>query len=541
MSSTLEARERQSLTEPAVLPRGRLVAIMGGLMLALLLAALDQTVVGTAMPRIIADLHGFDRYAWVVTSYMVASTSVVPIVGKLSDLYGRRPFFLGGIGLFLLASALCGASGDMTQLILFRGLQGIGAGVSMAMAMTVVGDLFPPIRRGRIQGLFASVWGLASVVGPPVGGYLTDQLSWRWVFYVNLPVGLVALAVLFFTAPSIGPRLRPTSIDYPGAAMLLLWVIPLLLALSWGGTQFAWESPQVLALLSLAVVGLVAFAACELRAPEPILPPALLANRTVLVVIVMAMLAHAGMFGVIFFNPLFVQGVIGATATESGAVLVPLMAGVIVASMVSGQMVSRTGRYRVLAIGGSAVIFLGILLQAMMDSRTGYSVVVRNMVVVGVGIGTLMPVLSVAAQNAVPASMLGVATSASQFFRSIGGTLGVAVFGSVLVSRFRPSVQAALPPEIAAGLPVDRLAGLDNPQALFSGQAGTALRENMVQAGLSAQGADVLLDAVRQGLATSLHEVFLLGVLVVGLGLLVSLLLPELSLRRGRSRLEDSQ
>jgi EmrB/QacA subfamily drug resistance transporter len=514
------------------LPRARVFATMAGALLTLLLAALDQTIVGTAMPRIIAELQGFERYAWVATAYMVASTAVVPIVGKLSDLYGRRPFFLGGVVAFLAASALCGASADMTQLIVFRGLQGIGAGMIMAMTLTVIGDLFPPAQRGRIQGLFAAVWGVSSVIGPPIGGYLTDSLSWRWVFYVNLPVGLIALAVLFLTFPTIAANRTNRSIDCAGAATLLLWVIPLLLALSWGGTTYAWGSPQVLGMLGLAVVGVAAFLLAELRAAEPILPLTLFRHRAVVIPILMAMTMSAGMFGAILFMPLFVQAVIGASATESGAVLVPMTVGLVVASVASGQVVSRIGRYRLISIMGFAITTIGMLLLTRLSAGSGYVEVMLAVLVIGAGLGTVMPIVSVAVQNAVPRAMLGVATAASTFFRSISGTLSAAIFGSLLVNRFNPAFHEALPSNVAAAIPPEELAVVGNPQALLNPETGAALHDIAARSGAGAQVvSEALLAAIRQALAVSLHDVFMVAALVVGVGLVIALFLPELPLR----------
>ncbi len=515
------------------LPRAQVIATMAALMLTLLLAALDQMIVGTAMPRIIAELQGFERYAWVATAYMVASTAVVPIVGKLSDLYGRRLFLIGGVLSFLVASVLCGASANMVQLILFRGFQGLGAGVMMAMTFTVVGDLFPPARRGRVQGLFGSVWGLASVIGPPVGGLLTDRASWRWVFYVNVPLGLVALAALLFLFPKIVPALQRRQIDYLGAITLLCWVVPLLLALSWGGVQYPWTSAPIVGLLIVTVLGLSAFVYAERRAAEPILPPNLLKNRTVVVTLTMSALMGVGMFSVILFTPLWVQGVIGASATESGTVLLPMTIGIVVANLLSGQIMSRTGRYKLLALGGFVMIVAGAALLTTMDALTSYSTVVMYMIVVGVGLGTEMPILAVVVQSSVPRTMLGVASSSLQFFRSIGATLGIAVLGSVLVGRFSALFLSTLPADLVAAISPGKLATLGNPQTLLNPESGASLRDAVAQAGGNTGGADVILGAIRQALAVSLHDVYAATAAVVLIGLLVTFFLPEIPLEQG--------
>ena len=515
------------------LPRATVIGTVAALMLTLLLAALDQTIVGTAMPRIIADLRGFERYAWVATSYMVASTAVVPIVGKLSDLYGRRPFVIGGVVIFMAASVLCGASADMLQLVLFRGLQGVGAGVMMAMCFTVVGDLFPPARRGRVQGLFGSVWGLASVVGPPVGGYLTDNFSWRWVFYVNIPLGFVALGTLLVLFPKIAPPARKISIDFLGAITLLVWVVPLLVALSWGGIQYPWKSVPIVGLGIVVVIGLAAFVYAERRAAEPILPPSLFHNRTVVTTLVMGGLMGAGMFSVILFSPLWVQGVMGASATESGTVLVPMTIGIVSANIISGQIMSRTGRYKALALFGYALIVGGMALLATMDVQTSYGAMSAYMVVVGFGLGTLMPILTVVVQTSVPRTMLGVASGSQQFFRSIGATLGVAMLGSVLVNRFGGYFIQLLPPDLATAIPADRLATLGNPQSLLNPETGASLRDAVAQSGLGASAADTVMATIRQALGVSLHEVFILTTIVVLVGLVVTVFLPEVPLEQG--------
>ena len=434
--------------------------------------------------------------------------------------------------IFLAASVLCGASADMLQLVIFRGFQGLGGGVMMAMCFTVVGDLFPPAKRGRVQGLFSSVWGFASIVGPPVGGYLTDQLSWRWVFYVNIPLGLIALAVLVFLFPKLAPVAHRRSIDYLGAGTLVLWVVPLLLALSWGGVQYPWTSPPILGMLTVTVVGLWGFVWAERRAAEPILPPSLFHNRAVLVTLAMGTIMGAGMFGVILFIPLWVQGVVGATATESGTILVPMTIGIITANVVAGNLISHTGRYKLPAICGFAVIVAGMVLLTTMDATTPYLWVAVYTTVVGLGLGTLMPILAVVAQSSVPRTMLGVASAAVQFFRSIGATLGIAVMGSLLVNRFAAAFRAALPSEIAASLPPERLASLGNPQALLNPETGATLRDAVAQAGAGASASDVLLEAIRQALALSLHDVFLLGATVVVVGFVLTFLLPEIPLEQ---------
>src|SRR5438105_1765886 len=408
------------------LPRRDLVLTVGGLMLGLLLAALDQTIVGTAMPRIVAELRGFEHYAWVTTAYLLTSTAVVPISGKLSDMYGRKFFLLGSSIMFVLSSALCGLSQDMTQLIVFRGLQGIAGGVLTSTVFTVISQIFPPAERGRIQGVFSGIFGLASIIGPLLGGYLTDNLSWRWVFYVNLPVGVIAIAVLWLSFPNIRPVLRERRIDFLGAGTLVAGVVPLLLALSWGGNDYPWASPTILGLFGIAAIMLVVFGIVERRAAEPIIPLSLFGNRIVSVSVLALMLMAIGMFGTILFIPLFIQGVIGTSATQSGTVMMPMMMVMVTSSILGGQNISRTGRYKLIGLFGMTVMALGLFLLSGMGPNTDYLTVVRNMIIIGIGLGPTMPVFTLAAQNAVKMSQLGVVTSMTQFSRSIGSTLGVA-------------------------------------------------------------------------------------------------------------------
>jgi EmrB/QacA subfamily drug resistance transporter len=515
------------------LPRRDLILTVIGLMLGLLLAALDQTIVGTAMPRIVSELHGFEHYAWVTTAYLLTSTAVVPISGKLSDMYGRKIFLIGSAAGFVLASALCGLAQDMTQLIVFRGLQGLAGGVLTSSVFTTVSQIFPPAERGRIQGVFSGIFGLASIVGPLLGGYLTDNLTWRWVFYVNLPVGLVALTVLWFSFPNIRPVVRERRIDFLGAATLVLGVVPLLLALSWGGNEYPWNSPQIVGLFTLGVVMLVVFLFVETRAGEPIIPLSLFKNRIVTVSVIALSLMAMGMFGTILFIPLFIQGVIGTTATQSGTVLMPMMVVMITSSIVGGQIISKTGRYKMIGVVGMGLMAVGLFLLSGMGPDTDYLTVVRNMIVVGLGMGPTMPVFTLAAQNAVKMNQLGVVTALTQFSRSIGSTLGVAIFGSLLTNRFAPSFQAALPPDVKTVLGPDRLAQFQNPQALLNPQAAQAMREQLLALGpQGAQIYDVLFTAIKLGLVTALHDVFLLGAVLGAIGLVTVLFLQELPLRK---------
>jgi EmrB/QacA subfamily drug resistance transporter len=415
---------------------GRILAIYSGLMVALLLAALDQTIVATALPKVVSELGGITQYSWVFTAYMLGSTVTVPLYGKLGDAHGRKPLFLVAISIFLVGSALCGAAQNMVELVVFRAIQGIGAGGLFPLTLAMVGMIVPPRDRGRYQGLIGSVFAAASIIGPLIGGFIVDNASWRWIFYVNLPVGGVAMAVIVATMPRRTYR-QEHSIDWFGAAVLALGTTALLLGLVWGGHDYPWLSAQVLGALAAAVALLGLFALVEVRAREPILPFALLRNQTVASSVACMGLVGAAMFGTISFVPLFVQGVIGTSATSSGIVLTPLMLGAVTTSFLSGQIVSRTGRYRPNTLIGPVVLAVGELLLWRMGVNTTNAEAARNMVIAGVGLGMMMQIFVLSVQNSVPRAQMGSATALTQFSRSIGATLGVTLMG-VLVNQNLP-------------------------------------------------------------------------------------------------------
>src|SRR6185436_2006252 len=409
------------------LTRPQLVGTLAGLMLTLLLAALDQTIVGTAMPSIITQLSGFDRYPWVSTAYLLTSTVSVPIFAKLSDIYGRKWFFLLGAVVFVVASGLCGVAGEwnilgldgMNQLIVFRGLQGIGAGISLGLVFTILGDVFSPLERGRYQGLFAAVWGLASIFGPTLGGWLTDHASWRWCFFVNLPVGAIAIAMIYLEFPYFHPEGVKRRIDWMGVLTLTGCLVPLLLALTWA-TDYGWGSARVASLLAVAMVMLALFLIAETRAVEPLLPLSLFRTRVIAISSMAIFILGTGLFGVVVYLPLFMQGVMGISATKSGTLLTPMMLSAVVSSMLSGQFTSRTGRYKALVWIGSVLSATGMLVFARMDGTTPRWEIVMGMVIVGLGMGLVQPVYTLVVQNSAPREHMGAATASSQFFRSIG-------------------------------------------------------------------------------------------------------------------------
>ncbi|HEU5368654.1 MAG TPA: MDR family MFS transporter, partial [Ktedonobacterales bacterium] len=374
--------------------RGKqLAATVSGLLLGMLLAALDQTIVSTAMPKIFGELGGAQQnYTWVFTAYLLTSTVTVPIYGKLSDIWGRKWFFMGGIVVFLGGSALSGASQNITQLIIFRALQGVGAGSMMPIAFAIIGDIFPPAERGKWQGLFSGVFGLASIVGPALGGYITDNFSWRWIFYINLPLGAAALTVLFLTLPVFRNPQASRKIDYLGTVLLIVGITPLLLGFSLAGSgpgQYAWDSPQIIISFSVAGAAILAFIFWELfGAASPVLDLRLFKNGIFTVSILVTVMIGAAMFGTILFIPLFLQNVTGVSATNSGSLLTPLMGGWVVASIISGQLLSRWGRYRILALVGMTLAAVGMFLMTLIVVSTSQLEVVRNMIILGLGMGT---------------------------------------------------------------------------------------------------------------------------------------------------------
>ena len=513
---------------------------MLSVLLVMLLASLDQTIVGTAMPRIVADLHGFDKYTWVTTAYLLTSTVMIPIYGKLSDMYGRKPILIFALSVFLIGSLLCGTSQTMDQLIIFRAFQGIGAGGLMSTAIAIVGDLFSPRERAKWQGVIGGVFGVAFILGPTIGGWITDNSSWRWVFYVNLPLGIVALFVLGFLMPTLRQPSGKARIDYIGATLLIVGTVPLLLGFSWAGTTYDWVSPQVIGMLITAAAGWIAFILYELRLErsggQPIIEPTLFKNNTFAVSTMVTVITGIALFGSIFYIPLFVQGVIGSSATSSGVIVTPLMLTAIVMSVLSGQIVARTGRYKILAITGACISLIGGLLLLRLDVNSTNNDVVLAMIVLGLGMGTSMSLYNLLVQNALP-NKIGQATGGLIFFRQIGSTVGLAAMGAVMNSIYPDAFKNALPASVKAVIPASALQQFNNPQILLSPDAQATLRQTFGAFG--PQGLALLnslLDAVKTAVAQGVHGIFLLSVGLTFVSIITLFFLKEIPLKGGRRK-----
>ena len=518
----------------------RRVIATAGVMLALLLAALDQTVVGTALPRIVAELKGLDYYSWVVTTYLVASTVVVPVAGKLGDLFGRKWFLVAGMVGFVLASALCGLSQTMVQLVIFRAIQGLFGGVLFAIVFTTLADLFPPERRARMQGLFGAVFGLSSIIGPTLGGYLTDNLSWRWVFYVNLPVGVLAVLAVMVGLPWVRTKASWRDIDFAGAVLLTAGMVPFLIALSIT-RDHAWTDPLVVGLLAAAVVFIGAFIVVELRVREPIVPFGLFKNGIFLVSVGIGFIVAMGMFGTVIYVPLLFQGVIGVSATNSGQLLTPMMLGVVVASTLTGQLMIRIPRYRFLGTVGMALMVGGMLLLTQIGVNSSSFDIVKAILIIGLGVGVSFPLYISTVQSALPPKVLGVATSQLTFWRNVGGTVGTAVFGSILSRQLPESIKSQinalhLPPQAAQ---LTAAFGSGSPQAIFDPAQLAAARAKVPPQFLPVF--DQILHAVRLGLADTLHQVFFAAAVVVVLAVIASLFLDDSKPIRQMRRAAESE
>ncbi|SFS89346.1 MDR family MFS transporter [Marininema halotolerans] len=513
--------------------------LITGLIIAMLFGALDQTIVGTAMPRIIGELGGLSMMTWLTTAYMLASTTVVPIAGKLADLLGRKRIYITGLGIFVIGSALCGLAQNMTQLIWFRGLQGIGGGVMMPMAMIIIGDLFTGKQRAKWQGIFGAMFGLSSVIGPQIGGWIVDASHWRWVFYINLPIGFLAM-ILISIGLGKSQLKKDIRFDWLGILTMVIGVVAILLGLTMGGNQYEWNSWQIIGLFCLGIFTLALFAWIESRAAEPILPVRLFKHRTFLTLNGIGFLMSVGMFGSIMFVPLYMQGILGVSASASGSAMTPMMLTIVLGSILGGQLVQKLG-VRWQATLGMVIMAVGFVLLSTLALDTSRWTVTSYMVVLGMGMGLVMPILTVALQESFPKSELGVVTSSSQFFRQIGGTFGMAMLGAVLNAKSSELLTDKMKP-IAEKMPGNEMMAQlmskvnENAQGLYS-----SLLDPKTLAKMPAMFHQSILPILKSALVDSLHSVFHVGLVFVLLGTILTFFLGNIRIsdRRGETPKES--
>ncbi|MFD2612114.1 MDR family MFS transporter [Paenibacillus gansuensis] len=518
--------------------RGMLIA---GLIIAMLFAALDGTIVGTAMPNIVGDFGGLSLMTWLTTAYMLTSTTIVPIAGKLADLLGRKLVYITGLIIFIAGSALCGMAQNMPELIWFRAMQGLGGGIMMPMAMIIIGDLFSGKERAKWQGIFGAIYGLSSVIGPQIGGFIVDSWNWRWVFYINLPVGLLAV-FLIAAGLKAHKATGPVKFDFAGMTTMIIGVVSLLLALSFGGVDYAWGSWQIIGLFTVAVVTLTAFVFIESKVAEPILPVRFFMNKTFSMLNGIGFLMAVGMFGAIMFVPLFMQGIVGISATASGTVMTPLMISMIIASIIGGQIVYKLGVRRQIA-AGMIIMAGGFGLLTTLDMETTKIVASSFMAVIGIGMGMVMPILTLALQESFPKSELGVVTSSSQFFRQIGGTFGMTVLGAIMNAKSTHLLQDKLVP-VLDNMPADAAAQVNpmkemvntNPQGLYS----NLLNPDALKA-MPEQFVNAIVPIMKSSLVTSLHQVFIFGLIFVILGVLLTPFLGSIKLTERKKTKKGKQ
>lgn len=519
------------------------VTVMIGVMLTLFLASLDQTIVATAAPKIVEDLKGLELLSWVFNAYMLSSTVIIPIYGKLSDLYGRKFFFLASIVVFLIGSILSGIAQNMNQLIIFRVIQGLGGGAMMVNSFAIIGDLFAPLERGKWQGALAGVFGLSSVVGPTLGGWLTDAVSWRWNFFINLPIGIIALAVIGFLMPHIVPDIKKKSVDYLGSVFLAGTLTTLLLALLWGGNQYAWNSWPIISLFISSIILLGAFIFVENKVEEPVIPLSLFKNSIFTITIFITFLIGMGLFSSIIYIPFFAQSVIGISATHSGIILTPLMLGMVFSSILSGQIVSRWGKYKILINTGLTIATLALFFLSSMSPSTNQVELAWRMVATGIGIGLTMPILVMVVQNAFGHSQLGVVTASTQVARSIGGTVGVAIMGSILNNTLTgkltdiakdkslQTVGTFIPQLNPESFNINKLQGFLYPEGQRQIQMMLTKLPDYIKP-QAMQTFQEFMGKIKNALTASISDIFTLATFFMAAAVFISFLLKEIPLRK---------
>jgi EmrB/QacA subfamily drug resistance transporter len=505
---------------------------LSAVLLTMFFSSLDQTVVSTAIPTIVSELHGFSIYAWLVTAYMMASAVTVPLYGKLSDLYGRKPFFIFGLVVFALGSILSGQARTMVELILFRGLQGIGAGAMLVMPRATIGDIFNPRERGQWMGVIGGVFGLASVIGPTLGGWITDTIGWRWIFYINLPVAALAIVGVLVALPNVRAE-GEARIDWGGSVLLVLGLVPMLLAFTWAGGRYAWASPQLLGLFAVALVFLTLFGFNERRMREPILDPSLFKNGIFNTTLLIALFITMAMFGALIFLPLFVQGALGYSASSSGIILTPMMLSLVAASVLGGQLVTRTGRYKLLMVVGAVLMVVGLVLFTRMGLGTTWQGVVRNMIIFGLGLGTVLPQLNTVVLNVFPYRAMGAVSATQQFVRSLGGVIAAPILGTVLARSVSAHLAENMPAQLKQAMAGMQGSGAVDPQQLLSAQAQQQLKARFDAFGAAGDALyQKFIAVVHDALARGTSELFGIALVFGVLALAATLVLREVRLKR---------
>ncbi len=483
---------------------------MAGAMLAIFLGSVSMNITSTAMPRIITDLGGFSQYTWVFTAYIITECVSLPLTGKLSDMYGRKWFLVAGMGIFVVSSFLCGISQSMTQLIAFRAFQGIGFGAITSLSFIIIADIFKPEDRGKYSGFMAAVLGVSTIIGPTLGGYLTDTLSWRWCFFIIIPIGVIVIGFFIFMFPRIQVNVTRHRVDYMGVVVLSLALTSMVLALNWGGAEYAWNSPVIIGLFIFMAAMFVLFFFVEKRAEEPIIPMDLFRNRVVVVSSVVSFFLGASFFPVTSFVPLYFQGVLGTSATQSGGLLTPMMLSSSITSIICGQILSRMGRYRFISTAGFVIAVAGYFLLSRMTPETSYGVAIFNIVLIGIGVGFVFPVHVLAVQNTVSYTIMGTASSLISLLRPLGGVLGLALVGTILNNTFASSFVKNLPEGVKNLITPEQLAGIvDNPQILINPEASAELEKAFTAAG--PQGQELFnqtVSVLQSSLNTALMQVF---------------------------------